>query len=108
MQETATDGLLRGIRKAVRNHVSSEWIEQTAAGTTVEGYSPNDFTKWELFRSYSVSFAYNLEIDGGGKPAAVDGGGAARAHDKSGLSHKTHRRLRVSESLRGYCCLRRI
>ena len=96
--KTATDGLLRGIRKAVRNHVSSKWIEQTAAGTTVEGYSPNDFTKWELFRSYSVSFAYNLEIDGGGKPAAVDGGGTARAHDKSGLSHKTHRRLNESRS----------
>ena len=64
----------------------------------MEGYSPNDFTKWELFRSYSVSFAYNLEIDGGGKPAAVDGGGAARAHGKSGLSHKTHRRLNESRS----------
>ena len=59
----------------------------------MEGYSPNQFTKWELFRSYSVSFAYNLEIDNGGKPAVADGGGATRTHDKAGLSHKTHRRL---------------
>ena len=47
--KTATDGLLRGIRKTVRNHVSSKWIEHTADGTTAVGYSPNDFTKWELF-----------------------------------------------------------
>ena len=44
--KTATGGLLRGIRKAVRNHASSKWTEQTATGTTVEGYSPNDFTKY--------------------------------------------------------------